>query len=169
MSQDLGRGRPDNQYSAGGMTAAGLGGAAAGAVGAEAYHRYEDEKAEEFRRQQEEQAAREAATIAAPDTFEQQSEQQAAQEAAIYAAPDGDLPKAAPESSFMSGARSQGDVTTNGAITPGTNPIERVLEPLTESGRPSLAAGQNHQSVQSVSQLHVPGEFPKETKTVSLV
>merc|ERR1711964_829060 len=79
MSQDLGRGRPDNQYSAGGMTAAGLGGAAAGAVGAEAYHRYEDEKAEEFRRQQEEQAAREAATIAAPDTFEQQSEQQAAQ------------------------------------------------------------------------------------------
>merc|ERR1711964_25167 len=145
------------------------GDAAAGAVGAEAYHRYEDEKAEEFRRQQEERAAREAATIAAPDTFEQQSEQQAAQEAAIYAAPDGDLPKAAPESSFMSGARSQGDVTTNGAITPGTNPIERVLEPLTESGRPSLAAGQNHQSVQSVSQLHVPGEFPKETKTVSLV
>lgn len=169
MSQDLGRQRLDYRNSAGGMAAAGLGGAAVGAVGSEAYHQYEDKKADEFHRQQEEQAAREAATIAAPDTFEQQSEQQAAEEAAIYAAPDSDLPKAATESSFMSGARSQGDVTIDRAIGLGENPIEKILEPLTESGRPSLAAGQNHQSVQSVSQLHVPGEFPKENRSLSLV
>ncbi|KAH6721355.1 hypothetical protein BKA61DRAFT_627803 [Leptodontidium sp. MPI-SDFR-AT-0119] len=149
MSQDLGRGRTDNQFSAGGVAAAGLGGAAVGAAGLEAYHRYEDEKANDYRKQQEEQAAREAA-----------------HKAAIYAAPDSGLVAGtAPNSSFMSGARSQGDATTNRTANSGTNPIEAVLRPLTESDRPSLAAGQNHQSVHSVSQLHVPGEFPKESKT----
>ncbi|KAK0101494.1 hypothetical protein ONS95_006663 [Cadophora gregata] len=170
MSQDLGRGRSDNRFTVGEMAAAGLGGTVARAVGSElSYNRYEDGKFNDFRRQQEEQAAREAATIAAPDTFEQQSEQQAAQEAAIYAAPDSYLQKSAPDASFMSGARSQGDVTSKGAIGSETNPIEKVLEPLTENGRPSLAAGQNHQSVQSVSQLHVPGEFPKEHNKTSPV
>ncbi|KAL2072286.1 hypothetical protein VTL71DRAFT_11629 [Oculimacula yallundae] len=172
MSQDLGRGQLDNQPSAGGLAAAGLGGAAMGAVGSEAYHQHEDEKVDDYRRQQEEQAAQEAVLVAAPDTYEQQSEQQAAQEAAIYAAPDTGLTNAVPESSFMSGARSQGDVTTNATANSDTsppashetNPIEAVLRPLTEGGRPSLAAGQNHQSVQSVSQLHVPGEYPKERK-----
>lgn len=163
MSQDLGRGRSESQFpggSAGGVAAAGLGGAAIGAIGSEAFHRHEDEKADEYRKQQEEQAAREAAVIAAPDT----NEHQAAQEAAIYAVPDTDLAKAAPESSFMSGARSQGDVTTNGTAS-SDNPIQTALRPLTQVERPSLAAGNNHQSVQSVSQLHVPGEFPKDSKT----
>jgi len=168
MSQDLGRARTEHPFaigSAGGVATTGLGGAAIGAVGSEAYHRHEVEKADEYRKQQEEQAAREAAVIAAPDTYEQQSEQQAAQEAAIYAAPDNALANAVPDSNFMSGARSQGDITTNGTASAGTNPIETVLRPLTEVNRPSLAAGQNHQSVQSVSQLHVPGEFPKDSKT----
>jgi len=44
-----------------------------------------------------------------------------------------------------------------------TNPAEAIFRPLAEdlAARPSLAAGQNHMSVESISQLHVPGEFPR--------
>ncbi|CZS92561.1 hypothetical protein WAI453_006700 [Rhynchosporium graminicola] len=199
MSLDLGRGRSDDQFPASGLAAAGLGGAAVGAAGTQAYHEYEDEKSGEYRQQLEEQAAREATSITAPDTHEQQSEQKAAQEVAVYAAPDSGLANATPEasmgtdpdsdllrhrsetaiytaldsglknpgtdSSFMSGARSQGDITSNvtasASTSSCTNPIEVALRPVTDL-RPSLAAGQHHESVQSVSQLHVPGEFPMD-------
>ena len=62
----------------------------------------------------------------------------------------------------MCRARSQGN-------TPTANPIEAVLRPQTKNtARPSLAAGESHTSAQSISQLHVPGEYPKnngEAKT----
>jgi hypothetical protein len=166
--------------------AAGLGGAALGAAGTEAYHKHEESKEAqeaEFKRQQEERAALEASTIAAPDTFEQQSEQQAAREAALYAAPDANLAPIPSDDQFMSGGRSEGDLTTttlNSDLTsdaypeqatsgPQTqnvpNPLETVFRPLADDlARPTLAAGQNHQSVQSISQLHVPGEFPRGSK-----
>jgi hypothetical protein len=160
--------------------AAGLGGAALGAAGTEAYHKHEESKeAQEFKQQQEERAALEASTIAAPDTFEQQSEQQAAREAALYAAPDAHLAPIPSDDQFMSGGRSEGDLTTttlnsdaypeqatSGPQTQNVpNPIETVFRALADdTARPSLAAGQNHQSVQSISQLHVPGEFPRGSK-----
>jgi hypothetical protein len=159
-----------------GLAAAGLG-AAAGAASSEAYRHHEDERAAaQYRQEQEEQAAIESSAVAAPDTYEQESEQRAAHEAAIIAAPDAPLSSVTLGSNFMSGGRSQGDVNiastkltdavypeqaTNGPKPQdASNPLETVLQPLTE-GRPSLAAGQNHQSVQSISQLHVPGEFPR--------
>lgn len=150
-----------------GLAAAGLGGAAVGALGTAVYRHHEADQDAEFRKQQEQQAAREASAIAAPDTYNHESEQLAASEAAIYAAPDTDLAPVPSSSQFMSGARSQGDVSTTGAISGNVlsshtgEPIENALKPLTDL-RPSLAAGQNHQSVQSVSQLHIPGEFPKD-------
>jgi hypothetical protein len=77
----------------------------------------------------------------------------------------------------MSGGRSQGDLSTTAVLTseaypeqstggPQThnfpNPPETVFRPEAQDlGRPTLAAGQNHQSVSSISQLHVPGEFPR--------
>jgi len=155
-----------------GLAAAGLG-AVAGVAGSEAYRHHEDEKtATEYRQDQEQQAALESSTIAAPDTFEQESEQQAAHEAAKVASPDIPFTSVAADSNLMSGGRSQGDVSIvspqlnkdaqdNNRSTPVVNRIETVLKPLTEDARPSLAAGQNHQSVQSISQLHVPGEFPR--------
>ncbi len=151
----------------------GVAGVAIGAVGVQTYLHNEDREAEKPRQEQENQAALEATLIAAPDTFEQESEQQAAHDAAIYTAPDHPLTSVL-DSKNMTGGRSQGHLSANGAIFAGvadqeaekgglrTNPIEAVLRPLTEDTRPSLAAGQNHQSVQSVSQLHIPGEFPKD-------
>jgi len=144
-----------------GLAAAGLGGAALGGASSETYRQHQEDK-----------AAFEASNIAAPDTYAQQSEQQAARESAIIAAPD--LPLTDPQ--VMSGRRSQGDAGTAAAdltsdaypvrSIPQTqnvpNPLEAAISPLADDlARPSLAAGQNHQSVQSISQLHVPGEFPR--------
>jgi hypothetical protein len=64
----------------------------------------------------------------------------------------------------MSGGRSTGELSdASPDIQTHNNPIEEALEPLTSDPRPALAAGQNHQSEQRVSQLHIPGEFPKGT------
>lgn len=166
----------------GGVAAAGVGGVAAGAVGAGVYQKHEDEKADQLRKEQAELAelaALEASTVAAPDTYEHESEALAAREAAIYAAPDSGLAgltSVVTDIPLMSGGRSEGDVGSGKVFagnalpeaTPAksgqSNPIEVALRPVTDDPllRPTLAAGQHHQSVQSVSQLHVPGEFPKE-------
>jgi hypothetical protein len=142
-------------------------GATAGAVGSEAYRHHEDGKAAaSYRQEQEQQAALESSTVAAPDTYEQESEKRAAYEAAIFAAPDVHLTSVTSGSNLMSGGRSQGDVSSAGrgltkeaypeqaknGTSNTVNPLETVLKPLTEDlARPSLAAGQNHQSVQSIS------------------
>jgi len=185
LKQSIVTNQPDSyiprEETAGGVLAVGLGGAAISAAGSEAYHHHDDKHvADEYRQQQEEQAAFEASIIAAPDTYEQQSEQQAAREAAIIAAPDVPVPSA---SSFMFGGRGEGEVSSAvadlssdaypehakvGSQTQNVpNPLETVFRPLAEDlARPSLVARQNHQSVQSISQLHVPGEFPSSNNEV---
>jgi hypothetical protein len=171
-----------SEQAAGGLAVAGFGGAALGAAGTAAYENYQQEKLEDQAareaaqivppntRHLEGQAAQESAQVAAPDT--QHLEAQAAREAALIAAPDTlhDIPS---DDRFMSDGRSMGDLPTSGAgiipdqaITGQTenvlNPVEATLGPLAEDTRPTLAA-QNHMSVHSVSQLHIPGEFPKQT------
>ncbi|KAF5876523.1 putative ph domain-containing protein [Botrytis fragariae] len=127
-----------------------------------------------------EQADMEAAMIAAPDDhiYDDKAQQQADLETTAIAAPD----------THMSGGRSQGDISavpwfnevgetaaistvaattavpTTSTVTDTIEPrsMEALLDPLAKDlERPTLAAGQNHQSVQSISQLHVPGEFPR--------
>ena len=143
------------EQAAAGRTAAGLGSAALGVAGSEAYHNHQKDKLED-------QAALESTKIAAPDMPEQNSEAQAAREAALVAAPDTleDIPS---DDKIMSGGRSMGDLEANGQTERVSNLAEATLRPLTEDSRPILTAGKNHTSVQSISQLHVPGEFPKQT------
>ncbi|EDN95101.1 hypothetical protein SS1G_10976 [Sclerotinia sclerotiorum 1980 UF-70] len=165
------------------VAAAGLGGAALGIAGAAAYNDRETQK-------QREQAAMEATVIAAPDA--DQLREQADKEATMIAAPDDNtyegkaqqqadleaMAMAAPDMN-MSGGRSLGDSSaapwfneaqetaalTNATTTTEPRSVETLLDPLAKDlGRPTLAAGQNHQSVQSISQLHVPGEFPRPRK-----
>jgi hypothetical protein len=112
------------------------------------------------------QAAPGASTLVAPDTFQQQSEQQAAMEAALIAAPDTLSPVPAPsDSKFMSGGRSTGDLQVlndvNAESTQNISDPSEIPTTLTNENRPTLAAGQNYISTQSISQLHIPGEFPK--------
>lgn len=168
-----------NGEAAGGLETPGLGGAALGVAGTAAYKHYEEEPDAKYRQDQEtkaaqesskvaapdtvlqqfyaDQAAREAATISSPDTAQDQLAERAAQEAAIISAPDAPTP--VNSQTVMSGGRSQGDLADNTH-----KPIEDALSPLTEDMRPSLAAGQSHRSVQTISNLHVPGEYPKEKK-----
>jgi hypothetical protein len=166
----------DHSPSVAPIAAGGIGGAAVSAVGLEAYHHRDhasDEAllAEHSRRQ--EQAAQEASMIASPNVAilaKQQAHEQAelaAREAVLIAAPDTNENHNSYNSAFdMSGGRSQGDLVHRSNsldAADGSNPMKTVLDPLTTNTptRPSLAAGQNHQSVASISQLHVPGEFPR--------
>ena len=169
------------------LTAAGLG-AVAGAGGIEYYRHTTEKELVEPNQQLQEQAAREASTMASPDTYDQQATKTTAREATESAAPDTyeqraaqqalestviaahDVPTLIPsESHLMSGGRSQGDLTTatpellGGQQAPSVqNSMESALQPLIDVSRPSLlTAGQNHQSVSTISQLHIPGEFPK--------
>jgi hypothetical protein len=154
-----------------GLTAAEIG-SAARVAGSQAYRNHEDEKSSEtYRRKQEQQATLESSTVAAPDAYEQDSEKNIMHQGAVFEAPDVQLTS----STFMYGGRSQGepnsvgtDLTKKSSLAEAVNGpkatatrLEAVLKPLTEDARPSLAAGQNHQSVQSISQLHIPGEFPR--------
>jgi len=170
------------------LVAAGAEGAAVSAVGLDAYHNRDQATDEailnEHSRRQEEQAAQEASMIdapdvavlakhahtqeeAPPDTYNRAFEQQAAREAVLIAAPDTESIRGSSDPAFdMSGGRSQGDLASTSKsldnTQDGSNPIKTLSSPLTsEPMRPSLAAGQNHQSVTSISQLHVPGEFPR--------
>lgn len=161
---------------AAGLTAAGVGGAVLGAAGAGAYHHNEEKEVVD----PEKQAALESAQVAAPDTDPKSLEAQAAAESATMAAPDSKYEAqaareavlvAAPDSlqaipsdeKIMSGGRSAGDLTLNSDSSTYSVPshaersIEEALKPLTQATRPSLAPGE------SVSQLHIPGEFPKKS------
>ncbi|TVY49220.1 Phosphatidylinositol 4,5-bisphosphate-binding protein [Lachnellula occidentalis] len=162
------------------VVGAGLGGAALEAAGTEVHHQHKGNEAEEaaYNRQQEQRAAVEASAVAAPDTFEQHSGQKVAREAALYAAPHANLAPNPSDEQFMSGGRGMDNLTTTlnsdayperTTVGPQTqnvpNPLETVFRPLVEeTARPTLAAGENHQSVQSISQLHIPGEFPSGNK-----
>ncbi|KAJ5046446.1 uncharacterized protein L3040_003689 [Drepanopeziza brunnea f. sp. 'multigermtubi'] len=169
----------------GGVTAAGLGGAGMGS-----YQHHQNEQVAKLRSDEEEQAAREAAVIAAPDaqeqeqravreaaviaapdSYEQESAALAAREATLYAAPDthlGSAPAVNGSATFADHAYPEATTTKSGQ----TSPIEAAVRPLSDDPlpRPSLAVEQNRESVMSVSQLHVPGKYPKENETpLSLV
>ncbi|RAL61932.1 hypothetical protein DID88_002421 [Monilinia fructigena] len=146
--------------------AVGLSGAALGVAGTVVYNDHELQK-------QREQAAMEATTIAAPDT--DQLREQADREAALIAAPDDHIHEgnaqqqadlaamaiAAPDTN-MSGGPQETAVLTAAVPNPEPKSAETILDPLAKDlERPTLAAGQNHQSSGSISQLHVPGEFPR--------
>ncbi|KAG9249161.1 hypothetical protein BJ878DRAFT_537588 [Calycina marina] len=118
------------------LAATGLGGAAVGVVAMDQYQKH----AEKELVRDKSLAEVEAANVAAPDVPEQ-FEEQAAREATEIAAPDTlTTPMAAP--SEMS-------------LGPST-----VASTPTESTRLSLASQQNESKL-SISQLHVPGEYPK--------
>jgi len=116
------------------------------------------------------QAAVESSTLAAPDADTQQIEQQAAMEAARTSAPD-TLTPIPSDSNFMSGGRSIGDLgdasieqpSIGTSTQPPSDPVEENSRPSTTDGRPILAASQTQASVESISHLHIPGEFPKGT------
>ena len=154
-----------SEHDSAGLAAAGLGGAALGVYGAGAYEHHESDKVADL----ENQAAFESAKVAAPDTDPQSLEAQAAREAVLVAAPD-TLHDTPTDENFMSGGRSTGDLpaidgAVAGQLEHSSHSIEAALRPLTTGSRPTLAAGENHKSVQSVSQLHIPGEFPKQAPT----
>lgn len=148
--------------------AAGLGGAAMGAVGAEAYnsHAQANQEAAQndyFPQQLADQAAMEATMIAAPDT--DISYKQAEKEATMVAARDTNIENSnqAPLGAsniiapvMMSAA--SGNISESSQSQLRDTPTSEL--PLVES-RPPFAEAPRHQSVNSISQLHVPGEYPR--------
>lgn len=139
-------------------------GVVAGAAGAKAYSYYKGKDADHasnyLQPQQHGQAVIEASNVAAPDTYELQLEQQAAQEALVIAAPD--VPRSA---DMISGAGSQDEsnLATTGALQPGQADATEVglqTEPApVDVARPAMTP--STVSVTTISQLHVPGEYPK--------
>lgn len=148
--------------------AAGLSGVAIGAAGAEAYNNrtqpnQEASQNDYFSQQLADQAAMEATMIAAPDT--DMSYKQAEKEAAMVAAPDANTENsnqapvgasniAAPV--MMSAA--SGNISESSQSQLRDTPTSEL--PLAEP-RPPFAEAPRHQSVNSISQLHVPGEYPR--------
>ena len=170
--------QPENYISAGqtgtGQIAAGFDGVTTGVAGTESYRKLEDDKALQDKAIQD-QAPTEASINATPVMSAPKSEQRAALEVTTIATPETDLASIPSNSIFMSGGRGIGDVSSAGAgltndaysqakvgsqSQDSSNPIEAVFRPLAEDlARPSLAAGQNHMSVQSISELHIPGKY----------
>jgi hypothetical protein len=133
--------------------------------------------------QDRQRAATEATRVAAPDVDFYDKTPSAGPPIATLESVVTDHPTATSPTSPIGAGASQGNYTTAKAdltsdayperAAPGEpqtqnvpNPLETVLRPLTDDlARPALAMGQNHQSEQSISQLHVPGEFPKASDT----
>jgi len=101
-------------------------------------------------------------TIIAPGIYEQQLEQQAARESATIAAPDVTA-SLGPVTVAPSTDRYGAEETKIGESQPQNASHSFQISNLP---RPSLAAGQDHTSVQSVSQLHVPGEYPRNNPDI---
>jgi hypothetical protein len=151
---------------------AGLGGAFFGPVGSQVYHHHEKTEGAKL----EDQDALGSTKVAALDTDLADIEAQSAREAALVCSPDTQYEIKSNEK-LVSDGRIPGDllVVATGVMTDSysgqaadvqpwdsSSPIEAVLSSLPQDTRPTLTAGQNHQSVQSISQLHIPGEFPKQ-------
>jgi hypothetical protein len=122
----------------------------------------------------EEKAANDQSDFQQQQEYRAGLEQQAAAEASIIASPDAPLDPIVSDSNMMSGGRGQGDPASDTypeqaadgeAQTQNVrNSLETVLRPLADdlaAQQSTLSVGQNYQSVTSISQLHVPGEFPK--------
>ena len=148
---------------------AGVGGAVLGAAGYQAYRNREDG---EGSRGEQEVEPEYGTVSAAPLGPQQDLEQQAAYEATLIAAPDTAL--STPSTAYgMAGGRSQGSIAAtdyaSGNVQPYSateNAAEVILDPLAEDlarNQPSITGGQNHLSIVSISQLHIPGEFPRSS------
>ena len=153
---------PTEQASTG-LAATGLNGAAMGVFGSGPYSQHGQDKPAIFMGQ----AAFESAKIAKSDTDAQNLEAQAAREAALVASP-GNLHDIPSDDNFMSGGRSTGglrefDGSTTSQAGGSSHPIGAASTPLITKTQPPSAAQKSDKRMQPVSQLHVPGEFPKHT------
>jgi hypothetical protein len=154
--------------------------AAALAAASETYREYEPIADDDMTRSQQHRealAAYESSTLAYPDTFLNESEQQAAREAALIAAED--VPEGAAIPASSRGVPGHGDISNKDqgsreskeqiAVTLPAQPVpvpSKVASVSVANGSPwiPLSEGRNG-SVQSISQLHVPGEFPKPSSS----
>lgn len=154
-----------------------IGGAAIGGagLGAAAYHKYQQhhDNDDTGNAIQSEHAAAAGAT---PSYLQQQSEQ-AAYEATMIAAPDVDGPIHGQRSKEQTSV-DHDDQSTLASTDVGLtqtkyhteNPAQEILDPLADdiaTGRVSTTTGvpkeQAHSSISSISQLHIPGEFPRSS------
>lgn len=156
-----------NPYT--GEATAGLG-TAGGAAGLKAYHKQSNFNNRGGPSPQEGQAAPGPSSIAALTSSQQ--ERQAALEATVITADDTlTSPPATSDSKLMSGGRSIGDLSlldkdVESEAHPKPTTIgyqtQSVPKPIAEDeARPALDKGQSNGSAQTISQLHVPGEFPR--------
>lgn len=153
--------QPIQKRDAFGNPALGIGSAGlVGAAAAEAHReRAASEAPEVYDAGQEAQlAAQQSMSIAAPDT----NEVLAAREAATIAAPDTDIISPALTTSKVEASRPS-TANTELSVTPEPSVISLPTRPPTLGE--TLRAGQHHNSATTISQLHIPGEFPKPDPT----
>lgn len=163
---------PDGAIAGGaGVTGAVLGAASYQGYQSHHQHKYEDQETFEnqnpSQRVQSEYAALRSAELSSSQQHQQA--EQAAYEATLIAAPDtapgtrtfneytagGVASQSAPIESLVATGRLPSDQQS-------VNPAKDILDPLAEDlakKQPSFAAGQDHSSVASISQLHIPGSF----------
>jgi hypothetical protein len=149
-----------SEHAAAGLGAAGLGAMASGAIVSEAYHNQPEIR--------EKDRPLDASMNPVSSTYAQESEALASKEAALVAAPDTQQDLSAPKALVPSGnnpdyMQGAGVVAASGLqaqLFP-ANPQNASNLIVSGQARPAVVQAPSHQSVQSVSQLHVPGEFPK--------
>jgi len=167
------RGIPDAVIVGG----AGVGGAALGAAGYQAYQNYQEEHRPQTESETQREIQPEYAAVESPppSNFQQQQAEQAAYEATLIAAPDVDGSSRSVNDFMMAGRQSQGDLSSvlsadqfpapqpaDQQSVQSVNHAKEILDPLAEDlarEQPSLAAGQDHSNIASISQLHIPGSF----------
>ena len=149
----------DDHFSAGKGAVAGATGATVGKASVEAYHKHEEDNSTSPSdiKQQEVLAALEASIIAASDVPESH-EQHASLEAAQIGSPD----TKSPVLSRAKDASSEHGFNQASIVAKTTlNPSIMASTPSIQPSRPTFATEQARQSEYSVSQLHIPGEYPK--------
>jgi hypothetical protein len=171
-----------NPYTGEATAAEAVAGSVAGAAASEPIHKREglstDNEMSSSEQQRENLAALEPSTIVTPNSFEQQLALQAALEATAIAADDMPAPTPFPSDwGLKSSDHSTGGPSTtknlgndvrpeHATAGAGTQsravPLNAEFVALADSAAPpSNETGPSHGSAQSISLLHVPGEFPK--------
>jgi hypothetical protein len=172
-----------NPYTGEATAAEAVAGSVAGAVASEAIHKHEglstDNEMSSSEQQRENLAALEPSPIVAPNSFEQKLALQAALEATAIAADDMPAPTPFPsEWGLKSSDHSTGGPSTTDKNLGNDAHLEHAIAGAGTRSRvvplnaefvavadstvlPSTETGPSQGSVQSISLLHVPGEFPK--------
>lgn len=159
---------------------AGIGGAAIGAAGYQAYQNHQQQNQIPAQLETQREIEPEYAAIHSPPSndFQHQQAQQAAYEATLIAAPDAIESSRSVNEFMMATGASHEDATptTELSVTDvsapqqaadrqsiaSLNPAKKILDPLADDlarEQPSFAAGQDHSNIASISQLHIPGSF----------